>query len=519
MTAMKRTTPTTLDTIASHPRELRKRILIDAVGGPQPFLAVVEKWQLADFEAMDNAWLRVVGLPSPSETRMRAFVERPRGHAKTSDLAIQVTWALLAAKNSISGIAAARDKDQGKLIRDAIARIVRLNPWLEAILDVQQYKVVNRKTGSTLEILSADADSGFGQVVQFCVADELCHWSAGAGEDFWSMLFSTVAKRGEDVLCWVITNAGVGQGSSWQWRVRESCRLDPDRWFFSSLDGPRASWITEAILEEQRRLLPDGAFRRLWLNQWSVAGDAISEEDIQAAIDDRLALRQPPRAGCEYYSGLDGSLTTDFSALVTIGLDYDARHIFLADINVWIPPKGGQIDLDSIEHAVVDTYRRYGGVVNFDNYQLAMMAQHARRQGVNIQEVNFRTQSSKLAMSLLSAFRDRVISIPSHKQLIDDLRRVAVVESPDGRSFKLAAARLAGKGHADAAIALACALLGAIDSMNGCGPVCAVDFPFWLSDAELARSLPAASISSHHAHLHEPPPPGLSRFGGFLPHS
>ena len=86
---------------------------------------------------------------------------------------------------------------------------------------------------------------------------------------------SSVAKR-KDCMMLCISNAGFVD--SWQWQLRERVRQDPD-WYFNALAGPQASWISEKILDEQRRLLPNIAFERLWNNVWSSGGgDALPEE-------------------------------------------------------------------------------------------------------------------------------------------------------------------------------------------------------------------------------------------------
>ena len=67
---------------------------------------------------------------------------------------------------------------------------------------------------------------------------------------------------------WPRGTAGSGQ-------VREAARTAKD-WYFSRLDGPVASWISEKLLDEQRRMLPPAAYARLWDNVWSSGeGDAL----------------------------------------------------------------------------------------------------------------------------------------------------------------------------------------------------------------------------------------------------
>jgi hypothetical protein len=46
-----------------------------------------------------------------------------------------------------------------------------------------------------------------------------------------------------------------------------------------------ASWMTDQRLDEMRKVLPDVAWRRLFLNEWcSSGGDAIESADIEYAF-------------------------------------------------------------------------------------------------------------------------------------------------------------------------------------------------------------------------------------------
>jgi hypothetical protein len=146
-----------LNRCAVDPAFFRSRLLVETDRGARPLGDVLDDWQKADFEALDSAWKRVAGLPSDGG-KQRAYLERPRGHSKTSDLAVMVAWALAFSRRSLRGIAAAASSDQAGLLREAIGRLCRLNPWLAEMLEVQRYRVVNRnpKSGSELEIMSSD---------------------------------------------------------------------------------------------------------------------------------------------------------------------------------------------------------------------------------------------------------------------------------------------------------------------------------------------------------------------------
>src|SRR5262249_54705598 len=244
-----------------------------------------------------------------------------------------------------------------------------------------------------LEIISSDATSSYGFTPDFLVIDELSHWKE-AGAALWESLFSAAGKRGNSFVV-IISNAGTGLGESWQWAVREAARTDP-AWYLSRLEGAQASWIAAATLEEQRRMLPDIAFRRLWLNEWTTgSGDAIEPDLIQAAL-----TLPGPMAGAEqgwsFFAGLDIGLSRDASALVVVGRPWggteeggvggplppmtDAqrrlretygwgqaplkehawkRHtgtdrLRLALVKVWRPERGSKVELEVVEQTVAD---------------------------------------------------------------------------------------------------------------------------------------------------------------------
>ena len=89
---------------------------------------------------MDPAWRRVVG-QEVEPKYLRAYLERGRGHSKSTDLGAAATWALFASRRKLSGVCCATDKDQAAIIRDAISTLLRLNPWLSQVLKVQASRV------------------------------------------------------------------------------------------------------------------------------------------------------------------------------------------------------------------------------------------------------------------------------------------------------------------------------------------------------------------------------------------
>lgn len=492
--------------LAASPAAFRRTLAIDTDHGPRRLDGVLDAWQRADFESLDAGWRRVVGHDVPNAT-MRGYLERPRGHSKTADLAVMVLWCLFASCRRLSGVAAAADKDQARLLRDAIARLVSLNRWLTDVLDVQRDRIVNRHTGSELSILSSDAATSYGLTPDFIIVDELSHWPR---RDLWDSLISSAAKRAR---CMVVVISNAGYGETWQWQTHEAIRADP-AWYFSRLDGPHASWITPDRLAEQKRLLPAIAYERLWLNRWTAgAGDALDADDIAAAVT--LA---PPPAGPErgwtYVAGLDIGLTRDSTALAIIGRhdgyvdsteepddplpfplavlrrqglladqdgDFDygempamplqknyrdvvmlaSGGLQLAALHVWTPgvEGRGRVSLEEVEQTIIRAAARWRlATVAFDPWQAALLVERLGKQQVHTTPLNFTPNNLQLmATATLEAFRERRLALFDHDRLMHDLRQLRIEER--GYGMRLTSPR-GPDGHGDCATALSIALAG-----------------------------------------------------------
>jgi len=451
-----------LNDLQKSPEAFRKVLLIDTDSGPKPLASVCDDWQKADFQALDSGWRRAAGQRPGGKVYSRAWLERPRGHAKTSDLAVMCLWALFAAKKRITGIGGAGDLEQARLLRDAIGRLIALNPWLGKLIEVQAYRVQNRRTGSMLEIISSDAPTSYGLLLDFCILDELVHWKK---RDLWDSLLSSVAKRRTCLLV-SITNAGML--ADWQHQLRESVREDPN-WYFHALQGPQASWIGPEALAEQERLLPPSAFRRLWHNEWaSGGGDALAAEVIARAFRPDLRPMPEPLPGYEFCAGLDVGVSRDASALVVLGVrvgeSYQdtAEHgrIRLCYIRAWIPHGGRKVNLQEIEDTLVALHHKYDfQSIAYDPWEARHLSQRLTLLKLPMHEIT-QTGSNlqKLATTLIEAMNDGRLDLYPNTLLEKQLRRLRVVERSYG--FRLESPR-DSSGHGDLASAFAYALLAA----------------------------------------------------------
>lgn len=444
------------------PRRYRELLLVDTDHGPRPLGDVMDPWQAADFAVQDSAWRRLAGQPTHPE-HLRFWLERPRGHSKTSDIAVSIVWALLFSRRRLSGVAAAADGDQARLLRNAISRLANCNEWIGRLLDIQASRIVNAKTGSELQIISSDAGSSYGLLPDFVVADELCHWRS---RDLWDSLLSSAAKRSHCLLL-VITNAGFRD--SWQWTTRESVREDP-AWCFRRLDGPCASWIGPATLAEQRRLLPAFQFQRLWLNQWTVGTDnpLVSEDDLAAAITLPGPLEGWPRDAGPFVAGLDIATRADKSALCVIGCDLMRSKVRLARVKVWDPSRyGGQLPLSVVERDIVQLAQdsRLLGIA-FDPFEAALLSERLAARGIRMFRFPWSVPNKqKMTLTCLEMFRHRRVSLYPDADLIRDLRRSQVKERAERLTFELPRDE---NGHGDSVAAFLMALQWSVGTRKDC---------------------------------------------------
>lgn len=383
----------------SFPRNFRDLIRL---GTDQYLVDQIQPWQVSDFEALDPAWCRIAGQSREPRFR-RAYIERPRGHSKTSDMAIQIAWILQAARHPITGIAAAADREQAGLLLAAIRKLVTINPALCLDLCFAEGAIRNRRTGSRLDLISSDVASSYGILPDFVICDELSHWPR---PELWYSLLSSAAKKPDCVLA-VLTNAGVGR--DWQWEVRENASSSED-WHFSSLDGPHAPWITQRSLEEQQALLPPAVYERLWLNRWQHSdGEFVSLAEAEACIDPALTRQDHGLPQYQYFGAIDYAEKRDYTAAVIM---HEEGGRYLVDrMDVARPSAAQPTPVVWVEDWIQQAQALFPGIkLVLDDYQLAGTAQKYPENRVS----RFRFSSGKgnhdLAVSLRHLILQRKVA-------------------------------------------------------------------------------------------------------------
>ena len=391
------------------------------------------------------------------------FLTRPRGASKTSDLAAVAIGAVVEQLPAGSrSYAVAADRDQGRLLLDALGGFVARTPGLDAVLRVDQWRVTNLDTGATLEALAADGASAYGLRPHLVIADELAQWpTTSSARTVWEAIVSAVPKVATGRLV-VLTTAG--DPAHWSHKVLVHARAQP-RWRVAELPGP-CPWIDPGALDEQRALLTESAFSRLHLNRWTSAEDRLTTVDaLRACVT--LDGPQEPRPGVHYRIGLDVGLVNDATVATVAHLDGPpgSGRVVLDRIAVWQGRRGTPVDLNVVEAWVRQASQTYNGApVIFDPFQSVQLTQRLRAQGVVCREFTFSTASvGKLAMALYQLLRDGRLALPDDDELVDELANVRLVERTPG-VFRLD--HDPGR-HDDRAIALALAAHALLATVSG----------------------------------------------------
>ena len=455
------------------PAAMRRHTTI--VAGPEDrnYDTALDNWQREQLEVMDPAWAymaRVAGAEKPGKRRF--YLERPRGHSKTTDIAAYACWSILSSPSMLWGYACAASEEQAKLITKSARVLASKNPWMGQRLIITDKAIRNPITGSLCQIVASNDKTTFGETPNFVICDELTHWSETSGEEVWETMFSGIAKVPDSLLV-IISNAGHGKGRSWQWKLREKIRIDP-AWEFRSLDGVQASWLSEEDLEEQQRVLGDNEYRRLYLNKWL---SDTSAGIPSAFIENSTRLAGPTRGRHAYddiLAALDIGLTNDRTSLVLVGIRYDERpkgsrspgKVELVNHFTWKPRDfpTGIVDLAEVEARIEAEHVNLGGIsaLYCDDWEATRSLSILRSRGIPCEKVQFGSAevNKRMGKDFFDAFRDPWFELYYDKALEDDIRDIEVQYKDRSRAYHLHAERTVN-GHADSAFALAIAIMKA----------------------------------------------------------
>ncbi len=365
------------------PKVFRAMLEIDGAGSERVRYAnVIAPFQERDFAALDPIFMWTAGSPGAEDpAKKKAWIQRARGHSKTTDIASELTWLCYAGRKQASVIVGAADRDQAKLVSSSIRKLIEMNPWLSDFVDHTTYEIRSKNGNVVIEILPADAASSFGYTPHLTICDEFTHWRKA---EFWGSLVSSAEKkRGCLVVC---CNAGVGK--DWKFNVREAARTDP-QWYYSAPEGCVAPWFTQKQLDGQRKLLPPAEYSRLWENKWQESGgELVSLEEALACVNHDITEQDYGTPGWSYVASVDYAEKHDFT-VGGIGHVYDHK-IYLDRMDVEMPRPGKSVKTSWVRNWMENIQERFLDVLFIvDPYQLVTIIEELGAQGFDIERFDF----------------------------------------------------------------------------------------------------------------------------------
>lgn len=368
------------------------------------------------------------------------FLVRARGASKTSDLAaILIAVMLIQTRDGARLYALAADRDQGRLLLNAMRGFVVRTPMLKGTLNFSAYQVTVPGRDIVLEVLAADAASSWGLIPDFVVLDEVAQWrqTEQSKELYEAIRTSLVKRRARFVLI-----STPGAPSHFAFAAREHARVD-EMWRLHEVPGP-APWNDPEALAEQRRALPESSYRRLYCAEWTETDDRLaSAEELQALVTHQGPL--PPRPGVRYVIGVDLGIVQDRTAIAICHVEEKVRggselpdlRVVVDHVETWAGTPDRPVRLANVRDRLLELATRYRDVqVVIDSWQSAGIAQELEAKGIDVEMVQFTPQlKSQMALGLIAAIRDRTLALPDDPSLRHEFSRVRVRASSTGHHW------------------------------------------------------------------------------------
>ena len=448
---------------ATDPMAFFSALLVESPRGIVPFGQIMQPFQRQALERLSPDLLALASGEQPPIGRHAFFWTKGCGKDTIIDMAL--IWLLVFSGRTLEMRLGAGDFDQAAEIRLIVRGLLRLNPLLSGTIEVLTQEIRNSRPngpGSRVLIVAADERGEHGARPSATVIQELVHTT---NEEFVQTLLDNQAKVPAGLLI-IASNAGtVGTLAH---RIYEMVR-DSDRWHVSEFNEP-APWINEADLAERKRVSTATRHRRLWYGEWAEegAGDALDPDDIEACITQTGPI--PPGIGdfSPTHCGIDLGIRRDCSGLVVLATDFRVNKIRVARVQRWLPADyGGTLPVHLVKEAILKAHNDYGlfSLIG-DPWESRYLCQELAREmpGVFVATpaINPAFQNQQ-ATCLMSSLRERTLVLYPDVHLLRDLRKLSVIEKPEG--FRLFSPRDSA-GHADCAAALATVLPTAVQVAN-----------------------------------------------------
>lgn len=347
-----------------------------------PFM--LEDWQYK------NMWLPVFGcMGRDNKRKFRRFLFLlPRDHGK-SEIACRMitTHANLYPEYQAEYGIFASSKEQAKIIYGKIGIMIRQNPQLAALWDVQKKEIVHKETGARIRVFPCNDSEAQGIHFKMAIIDEMHVIKSGGMYD---SITSGMTHVKDSVLI-VISTAGEKRDGYFYNEFIPQFKKDKRAYIYwvgtEENDDPTdrtcwkkampASWIDYSELEDAFESSSLASFTRYYLNQFPAADE--SQEYV--FTDDQLKNVVRARKEWDWSGrlvlGIDGAQNGDNFALVYARRDDDGKLGLFPIIFDKAMTEHGHYDLTFIEELIADNYANHSvELTAMDPARLLLLSQH-----------------------------------------------------------------------------------------------------------------------------------------------
>lgn len=244
---------------------------------------------------------------------------------------------------------------------------------------------IDYPNGSKIESVPIDPTGEAGGNDDMIVYSELWGWKSKAHQRMWSEMTLSPNKwgsaqrwidtyagiSGESPILEQLYDTGVKQGTK-VWDDLEVYVNDAARMLTVWVTKPMFPWQTPDYYAQEAGQLTPSEFARMHRNQWAASSEAfIPIEWWDDCKNDNLS----DLGGRGVIIGVDAAVENDCFAVVVVSMSPEGKPQ-VRYVNIWTPPKDGQIDFTAVEDELQRLFRTYHvDEVAYDPYQMASMAQ------------------------------------------------------------------------------------------------------------------------------------------------
>lgn len=344
----------------------------------------------------------------------------PKKNGKSTLAAAVTVYALLLDDPYPEVYSTAGDLAQARIIfrsTEKALKTSKLNRYLKFYRDA-----IERRDGNGVyRALASDAPGSHGLNASAVFWDEI--WNQPS-YDLWEALTLSPARM--HPFHFITTYAGYQARSGnllWDLYQRGVTGSEPNQYTFwsSGENANLASWVTPKYLESQRRQQQDYIYRRLHMNEWSIA-ESTKAFRIPAECWGGCFEEAIPSAS--YVVGIDLAKSLDFTAWCVLRTDVKPMRV----VDIGKLPHMDYTHQVELLDACIQRFGNPRAMVDAGAAGTAVV-ELMRKRNWRVEEISFTNDSkARLVTDLAVGFEQRQIVLPQRGRTLDENRAIADLE-------------------------------------------------------------------------------------------